>query len=469
MAGKLLELETKKLLNKFGAGNHKPGSGSAAAFNGLLAANLIHTVIVLTTEEKRKKSYGNWFEQLKQFDSKITSQIIPDLEKLFEEDSVLFDQVIKLREQRNDEKNLIVKTEIETQHLKKLQQATELPISIGNICLEVGEISEFVFKNGFQSARGDSFVSLSSAVGALTGCLSIIELNLLSFKPDNWTKNISSQVLKLRESYSKLLDVMTECSGILKDEVEQKILCDIEVEKIIKSVRGKKKLLNSQIEEAAVKLQRLIWKNKDLIWKINPTNDPIEILKPDTVLKKVFGYQCYKAKALNTSKESFEPDDIAGVIDQKKKVVFVSNQYPLETQKFTIAHELGHVIFHEQEVLHRDRPLDGSMNGTPRDPKEYQADKFASYFLMPAKQIHEVFQEIFQQPRFTLNEDNAFNLAQARPTALKKQLKDLRGLSRKLASTNMFGPTNFKSMNAIFGVSVEAMAIRLEELELVDF
>lgn len=469
MIGKLLELETKKLLNKFGAGNHKPGSGSATAFNGLLAANLIHTVIALTTEEKRRNTYGVWFERLQQLDSQITSRIIPELEKLFEEDSILFGMVINLREQRNDEKNLIAKTDLEIQHLTKLREATELPIKIGDLCFEVGEISEFVFRNGFQSARGDSFVALSNAVGAITGCLSIIELNLLSFKPDNWTKSISSQVNKLRQSYARLLDVMTECSKILKNEVEQKIFCDKEVEEIIKSVRGKQKLSNSQIEEAATKLQRIIWKNRDRIWKHNSIDDPIEILNPDTVLKKVLGYQCYKAKALNNSNGSFEPDDIAGIIDQEKKVVFVSSQYPPETQKFTMAHELGHAIFHKHGVLHRDRPLDGSMNGTPRDPKEYQADKFATYFLMPAKQIHEVFQEIFLQPKFVVNEDNAFKLVQASPTNLRKQLKNLRGLSRKLASTNMFGPVTFRPMNTIFGVSVEALAIRLEELELIDF
>lgn len=469
MAGKLLELETKKLLNKFGAGNHKPGSGSAAAFSGLLGANLIHTVIVLTTEEKREKNYGKWFKKIKNFDSKIISQLIPDLENLFEEDSVIFDEVIKLREQRDDEKNLNIKTDLEIQHLDKLKKATELPINISNICLEIGEISHFVFRNGFQAARGDSFVALSSAIGVITGCLSIIELNLLSFKPDHWTENINSQVVKLRGAYSNLLDVMTECSDILKNEVEQKILCDKEVEKIISSVRGKQRLSDSQIEKAAIELQRLIWKNKDLIWKFSTIEDPIKVLKPETVLKKVLGYQCYKAKALNTSKESFEPDDIAGIIDQKKRVIFVSNQYPLETQKFTIAHELGHAIFHEQQVLHRDRPLDGSLNGTQRDLKEYQADKFASYFLMPTRQIKQVFQEIFQQPKFILSEDNAFNLAQMSPMNLRKQLRDLRGLSRKLASTNSFGPSSFKSISARFGVSVEAMAIRFEELKLLEF
>ena len=191
MTRKLLELETNKLLKKFGSGNHKPGSGSAVAFHGLLSANLIHTVIVLTTEEKRKKIYGPFFMELKQFDFEITTHIIPELERLFEEDSLLFDQVIKLRNKRDEEKNLVIKTDLEIQHLSKLREATELPISIGEICLKIGVISEFVFRNGFQAARGDSFVALSGSVGVVTGCLSIIELNLLSFRPDSWTDMIS--------------------------------------------------------------------------------------------------------------------------------------------------------------------------------------------------------------------------------------------------------------------------------------
>jgi len=45
---KLIELSTEELLKKFGSGKHKPGSGSAAAFQGMLSAKLIHTVIDLT-------------------------------------------------------------------------------------------------------------------------------------------------------------------------------------------------------------------------------------------------------------------------------------------------------------------------------------------------------------------------------------------------------------------------------------
>ena len=48
----LLEKTVNELMEKFGAGNHKPGSGSAAAFQGMVSAKLISTVISLTAEEK---------------------------------------------------------------------------------------------------------------------------------------------------------------------------------------------------------------------------------------------------------------------------------------------------------------------------------------------------------------------------------------------------------------------------------
>ena len=50
-----LELPAAELLEKFGKGSHVPGSGSAAAFQGMLSAQLILTVISLTLDKKRGK------------------------------------------------------------------------------------------------------------------------------------------------------------------------------------------------------------------------------------------------------------------------------------------------------------------------------------------------------------------------------------------------------------------------------
>nr|WP_259069123.1 cyclodeaminase/cyclohydrolase family protein [Mucilaginibacter sp. X4EP1]MCS3814511.1 formiminotetrahydrofolate cyclodeaminase [Mucilaginibacter sp. X4EP1] len=53
---KLIEYTTEELLQKFGSGEHKPGSGSAAAFQGLLSAQLILTVIDLSKKSQNTKN-----------------------------------------------------------------------------------------------------------------------------------------------------------------------------------------------------------------------------------------------------------------------------------------------------------------------------------------------------------------------------------------------------------------------------
>lgn len=45
-----IRLPADELLKQFAAGGHKPGSGSAAAFQGMLAASLTQTVIKLTAD-----------------------------------------------------------------------------------------------------------------------------------------------------------------------------------------------------------------------------------------------------------------------------------------------------------------------------------------------------------------------------------------------------------------------------------
>ena len=95
----------------------------------------------------------------------------------------------------------------------------------------------------------------------------------------------------------------------------------------------------------------------------------------------------------NKFAQNIEQDNNVGT-NKNEKLVQVSKQFPQETQNFTAAHELGHAILHKQTVLHRDRPLDGSSN-TPRIREEMQADKFATFFLMPSKLVEDIFFEMF--------------------------------------------------------------------------
>ena len=140
-------------------------------------------------------------------------------------------------------------------------------------------------------------------------------------------------------------------------------------------------------------------------------------------------------------------------------VVFVS----------VLAHELGHALLHKQITLHRDRPLEGPAPPGSRSPEEGQADKFASYFLMPKDQVRKIFEELFLTDRFVIDDETAFALTQEDAGTLRARYKNLREFTRALASAKAYDRKHFNSISELFGVSVSAMAIRLEELDLVEF
>ena len=173
MNGKLLDIATGKLLEKFGAGNHKPGSGSASAFQGMLSAQMLLTVINLTNDPKRRKNYAKYLPELLGIKQEIESRIYIQLEYLFQTDSEHFDRVIKLREQRDEEPDFLKKSRISEKAQESLKPATQIPLEIAELCLELGDFAANVFDYGFKAARGDSGVALNSAISGVGSCLSI--------------------------------------------------------------------------------------------------------------------------------------------------------------------------------------------------------------------------------------------------------------------------------------------------------
>jgi Zn-dependent peptidase ImmA (M78 family) len=83
---------------------------------------------------------------------------------------------------------------------------------------------------------------------------------------------------------------------------------------------------------------------------------------------------------------TFEPEkrNVSGFFDCDEQAIFVNrDEYPLR-QTFTIAHELGHKILHEEwaksssyRVLLRDQGYDGD------EPHEKEANAFAAHLLVP--------------------------------------------------------------------------------------
>jgi Zn-dependent peptidase ImmA (M78 family) len=112
---------------------------------------------------------------------------------------------------------------------------------------------------------------------------------------------------------------------------------------------------------------------------------------------------------------------ISGVLKKEQGIIAINKNHSPVRQRFTAAHELGHFLLgHGMEDVTDDREVDESFEKP--DLKEREANLFASALLMPADRVKE---------------------------AIKKEGQDI----DKLAS--------------IFGVSKQAMTIRLLALKLV--
>jgi Zn-dependent peptidase ImmA (M78 family) len=91
-------------------------------------------------------------------------------------------------------------------------------------------------------------------------------------------------------------------------------------------------------------------------------------------------------------------DDISGFLyrDEGQAVIGINTHHAPVRQNFTTAHELGHLLLHDQEQLHIDHSFrvrlrsGASSEGT--DEAEREANLFAATLLMPKEFLEEDLQ-----------------------------------------------------------------------------
>ena len=188
--------------------------------------------------------------------------------------------------------------------------------------------------------------------------------------------------------------------------------------------------------------------------------DPIRALE-------LCGYQVEEDECLGDFIGEDGLSRIAGTIDGEKRIVRLSRSFPSNVQNFTASHEFGHAVLHPPMALHRDRLIDGEGNLVRRSNAEKEADEFASFFLMPEERILAEFQRRFHHVPFVLNEDTAFALYGANLWDVRRLWKSTRDGARELAGITHCDRNHFHSLSHRFGVSIQAMAIRIDGLGLV--
>jgi len=198
----LIALPMGQVLDEFGRGNHVPGSGSAAALMGALAAQLTLTVCKITAIEGSSSA-----SQLRYLADRLTTQFIPELERLFQKDADDFDVVVQLRRRRNSTDDEVLKRRLREAALRGLERGTELVLDIGDLCIELVDHALMVFDTGAKKVRGDSGAAISSAIAGASTAIFVANLNLRSFQGGRWAIGIQSRVNRMQDL---LLEKQTE-------------------------------------------------------------------------------------------------------------------------------------------------------------------------------------------------------------------------------------------------------------------
>lgn len=160
-------------------------------------------------------------------------------------------------------------------------------------------------------------------------------------------------------------------------------------------------------------------------------------------------------------------------MDREKREIAVQRSLPTAVKRFTAAHEIGHWILHKERQQFRDSPLDGSHRKSrkPFNEWEAEADYFAAVLLMPEKIVRKEFRRHFGTKTLAsmpVDERLTWVLSfGARKEVRLSNLKTNQDISRLAAQCCSLNDIGAGSLAERFGVSVDAMAIRLEELDLV--
>jgi Zn-dependent peptidase ImmA (M78 family) len=128
------------------------------------------------------------------------------------------------------------------------------------------------------------------------------------------------------------------------------------------------------------RIKRLV---KELLDNANAVEPPIDV------------ESIARSRGVSIQFEQFDRD-VSGVLvrDASGSVIGVQKIQSDTRKRFTIAHELGHLMLHDGELIHVDRSFRANFRKEaakePRDVEEIEANAFAANLLMPKEMIERV-------------------------------------------------------------------------------
>lgn len=136
---------------------------------------------------------------------------------------------------------------------------------------------------------------------------------------------------------------------------------------------------------------------KELLLRADINRPPINVKKIAQMLKA------------EIHEERFEEDDaISGVLiqDKNKVIIGINSGHSKTRQRFTIAHEIGHLLLHSHSGPHVDKILPSlvrlrdDISSLAIDEDEIESNTFAAELLMPDFMLRKDFRELTSEEMF---------------------------------------------------------------------
>jgi len=199
----LMDTKLNDFLADLKSDSPAPGGGSAAALAGAIGAALGIMVGNLTiSSDKYAEAHEQTSQLIEQLEKKLTS-----LERYVDEDTQAFTQVMqayKLPKSTEKEKTLRSQT-----IQQAMQSASQLPMKVAAICMEVLEMSGRMLEIGNVNAASDAAVAGRMAHAAMWSAIYNVKINLGSIKDQNFvadmTKQVASVVDRSEELFTQLV------------------------------------------------------------------------------------------------------------------------------------------------------------------------------------------------------------------------------------------------------------------------
>lgn len=220
-----------------------------------------------------------------------------------------------------------------------------------------------------------------------------------------------------------------------------------------------------EINREARRLHYEIWHKRKLLF---PMGEPssIAMCSPD-VAARVLEVQYEYRDNLGRFRSGQTIYEVAGILNRERGIISVSTRFSEAVIRFTGAHEIGHFLLHPGETFHRDRPAPNAHAET-RSTREQEAGYFAACFLASEKLVRQEFEPRFGRIPLHLTDTVAYHLSKERMQDLLRAPTGSLDFAAAVAGARSFAGKGFMSLADRFGVSIPAMAIRLQELGLID-